>query len=292
LSYLSLFSPAKINLFLAITGRREDGYHDLVSLAAPLDWGDTLHVSAGSGTVLTCDDPTLAVDETNLIMKASAAFRASTGWTGGVQFRLEKRIPVGAGLGGGSSNAVAALRALNQLAGFPLDNTGLRRLAAGLGSDCALFLEDSPVIMRGRGEIITPFTPEEHTRLRGRRLLLFKPAFGVSTAWAYAQMAADPALYRATDKAETHLQNWREDRDVDLADLCGNNMEPVVFARYPALPALYDLLEQRFGLSPRMSGSGSASFAFPSEDADLMQIEGCIREAWGPHAFVLSTALA
>jgi 4-diphosphocytidyl-2-C-methyl-D-erythritol kinase len=99
LSNFSLFSPAKINLYLAITGRRADGYHDLVSVVAPLNWGDTLHVTTASDTVLTCDDPTLAIDETNLILKATAAFRADTGWKDGVHFRLDKRIPVGAGLG-------------------------------------------------------------------------------------------------------------------------------------------------------------------------------------------------
>uniref|UniRef100_UPI00404A784D 4-(cytidine 5'-diphospho)-2-C-methyl-D-erythritol kinase n=1 Tax=Cephaloticoccus sp. TaxID=1985742 RepID=UPI00404A784D len=292
MSNFSLFSPAKINLYLAITGRRADGYHDLVSVVAPLNWGDTLHVTTASDTVLTCDDPTLAIDETNLILKATAAFRADTGWKDGVHFRLDKRIPVGAGLGGGSSNAVAALRALNQLAGYPLDHDGLRHIAAGLGADCVLFLEDTPVMMRGRGEIIERLSTAEHARFMGRRLLLFKPGFGVSTAWAYAQMARDPANYLSSNLAEAHWQSWREAPAVQLGELCQNNMEQVVFTKYPALPALYSGLTEQFGLQPHMSGSGSASFIILEEGTDPAQVASYIREAWGPHAFVLSVALA
>ena len=121
MSTLSIFAPAKVNLFLAITGRRADGYHDLVSVVAPVEFGDTLRVEVqvgGGGAArfeLGCDDAAVPVDETNLVWKAARAFVAATGWTGGAQFFLEKRIPMGAGLGGGSSDAVAALRALNEL---------------------------------------------------------------------------------------------------------------------------------------------------------------------------------
>jgi 4-diphosphocytidyl-2-C-methyl-D-erythritol kinase len=124
---LILFSPAKINLFLAITGRRADGFHDLVSVVAPLDFGDHLELRpAAAGTfVLECDEPAVPLGEENLILRAAREFVAGTGWRGGARFRLRKRIPIGAGLGGGSSNAVAALRGLNQLSGGALDPAGV-----------------------------------------------------------------------------------------------------------------------------------------------------------------------
>jgi 4-diphosphocytidyl-2-C-methyl-D-erythritol kinase len=157
----TIFSPAKINLFLAVTGRRADGYHDLVSVVAPLDFGDLLIAEtgerkpeAGRQFDLECNDPEVPVDGNNLILKAAKAFVVATGWMEPVAFRLDKRIPVGAGLGGGSSNATATLLALNQLSGANLGRAELAGLAAGIGSDCPLFLEGGPVIMRGRGERI------------------------------------------------------------------------------------------------------------------------------------------
>src|SRR5882724_8325092 len=120
---LVVFSPAKINLFLAITGRRPDGFHDLLSVAAPLTFGDTQWIEPRADEVfsLTCDDPELTCDETNLVMRAARAFREATQWQGGATFRLTKRIPAGAGLGGGSSNATSTLLGMNTLAGYPLN---------------------------------------------------------------------------------------------------------------------------------------------------------------------------
>ena len=153
MSTITRVAPAKLNLFLAITGRREDGFHELVSVVAPLKFGDTLRVEPATEFSLGCDVPDVPVDGTNLVLRAAQAFAAASGWRGGARFFIEKRIPMGAGLGGGSSNAVAALRALNVLAGPAqgLAPEALARVAAQLGSDCPLFLHDGPVVMRGRG---------------------------------------------------------------------------------------------------------------------------------------------
>ena len=171
----TIFSPAKINLFLAVTGLRTDGFHDLVSVAAPLHFGDQLIAVVDSGErnspaqfSLECDVPDVPVDGSNLVLKAAAAFAAATGWGESVAFRLEKRIPVGAGLGGGSSNATAALLALNQLSGADLDRATLGALAAAVGSDCPLFLGSGPVIMRGRGEQIEPLPQHMDCGIGGR----------------------------------------------------------------------------------------------------------------------------
>lgn len=286
------FSPAKLNLFLAITDRREDGFHNLVSVAAPLSWGDTLHAELSDATRLTCDNPEVPCDETNLVLKAVAAFREATGWGGDVKLYLEKRIPMGAGLGGGSSNAVATLRTLNTLTGDLLPIAAMRQIAAGLGADCALFVEDAPVIMRGRGECVEVLDESGCSRLRGRRVLVFKPAFGISTPWAYGQMIAHPEHYCRADDAEAHLKRWRETVQAPLSDLLANNMQAIAFLKYPALPAMHGMLREEFGLNPVMSGSGSASFALLKEDVETGAIEARIREMWGAGAFMTTAILA
>lgn len=296
---VAIFSPAKINLFLAVTGRRDDGYHDLVSLVAPLDLGDLLNADteahaaeSGKQFSLECGNPEVPADDSNLILRAAKAFALRTGWKEGVAFHLTKRIPIGAGLGGGSSNATAAIKALNQLSGANLGNQELGALAAGIGSDCPLFLEGGPVIMRGRGERIEVLRGPAAHRLRGQAVLVFKPSFGVSTEWAYRQIAVGaPQSYLPAPEAERRL-SILIDGSSDLGGALLNNLEPVVFRKFVALPALLDQLRSRFGLTPRMSGSGSACFALLPPDAPRPEIIGAIRESWGEACFVQIAAIA
>ena len=288
-----LAAPAKLNLFLAVTGRRADGFHDLVSLVTPVEWGDTLTIEAATDFSLTGDDPAVPSDETNLVLRAARAFAAATGWRGGAKFFLEKRIPMGAGLGGGSSNAAAALRALNTLAGNPLAPPALAAVAAQVGSDCALFLNGGPVVMRGRGERVEPVAAEPAARLRGRRVVMFKPDFGISTPWAYARMAAKPETYLPESQAEEQLAEWLGDNSAAAERLLFNHLEAVAFAKHLALPTLLEELRTRFALAPRMSGSGSACFALLPESAPVpvAAITAAIRAAWGPSAWVVETRL-
>ena len=297
---VTLFSPAKLNLFLAVTGRRADGFHDLVSVAAPLDFGDDLGATVAAGRdrfTLACDVAEVPVDATNLILKAATTFAAAAGGSGSVDFRLTKRIPIGAGLGGGSSNAAAALRLMNGLAGpAALPEDRLVALAATLGSDCALFLHAAPVVMRGRGERVTALPARAAQRIRGRRVLLFKPAFGISTPWAYGRMAAaaragDAAIYLAEATAERQLAAW-VDGDAPLEELLFNNMETVAFGKFVALPVLLEKLRREFGVAARMSGSGSACFALLRDDQAAEPIAAVIRAAWGATAFVQVARLA
>lgn len=292
---LTVFAPAKLNLFLAVTGRRADGFHDLVSVVTPLDWGDALTATPAARFSLTCSDPAVPIDDSNLVLRAAAAFGAATGWSGGAAFHLEKRIPMGAGLGGGSSDAVAALRALARLA----DSAGalapdrLATVAAGLGSDCPLFLSDGPVVLRGRGERVQPLPAAAARRLRGRRVLVFKPAFGIATPWAYGRLAAQaPAGYLPADEAEARLERWLSDPAAAAETLLFNNMEPPAFSKFVALPVLLDELRARFGLAPRMSGSGSACFTLLDEQTDPAPVVAAVRDAWGDSAFVQVARLA
>jgi 4-diphosphocytidyl-2-C-methyl-D-erythritol kinase len=282
-----IFSPAKINLFLAITGRRADRFHDLVSVVAPLDFGDDLNVTPGADGAFTlaCNDPAVPTAESNLVLRAARAFVAATGWRGGAHFRLQKNIPVGAGLGGGSSNAVATLRALNQLAGGPLDSDALSALGAALGSDCPLFLQSGPVVLRGRGEVVAPLPAAAAHGLRGRRVLLFKPGLAISTPWAYGRMAAAPRTYLPAAVAEARLAAWLEG-GCTTEQFLFNNMEEVVFAKFLVYPVLLDALRGDFGLAARMSGSGSACFALLPADTPVQAVVVRIREFLGAAAFV------
>lgn len=296
---VTVFSPAKINLSLAITGRRADGFHELVSVVARLGFGDTLHAeladrgaAEGERATLACDAPGVPTDESNLVLRAARLFADETGWRGGVRFTLEKRIPVGAGLGGGSSNAVAALRALEQLSGIVLTPERRLALAAALGSDCPLFWHEAPVVMRGRGERVEPLPEEAAGRLRGRRVLVFKPDFGVATAWAYQALAARPEWYADAAAEEARLAAWIADPEAPAESLLANTLERPVFAKWTALPALLAWLRERHGARARMSGSGSACFAWLEEDANEGELIATIRGAWGVEAFVQATALA
>ncbi len=287
--------PAKLNLLLAVVGRRPDGFHELVSAVTPVEFGDTLTVEPADGFSLTCDDPAVPDGETNLVLKAAHAFRSATGWTGGARFTLTKRIPMGAGLGGGSSDAAAALLALNGLAGELLGPAALAQVAAEVGSDCALFLPGGPVVMRGRGERVERLRELAATRLRGRRVLIFKPGFAVATPWAYAQLAArSRGGYRPGAEAEARLSNYlyAVSEGAPGDEQLFNDLERDVFAKFVALPVLLEQLRKQFGLAPRMSGSGSACFASLPEGAPVAAIMAAVRAAWGGSAFVIETKLA
>jgi 4-diphosphocytidyl-2-C-methyl-D-erythritol kinase len=294
LSTLTVPAPAKINLFLAVTGRRADGFHDLVSVAVPLLWGDEIAVETGGSLFsLQCDSPGVPIDGSNLVVRAATAFAEATGWRGGARFSISKKIPMGAGLGGASSDATSALRALNTLAGHPLEGAALARVASQVGSDCALFLSDGPVVMRGRGERVEPLPKEAYRRIRGMRVLIFKPGFPVPTAWAYGRLVAGaPHSYIRESKAEAALAAWIAKSGASAELLQFNSMEAPVFEKFPALPILLGEFRRRFNLSARMSGSGSACYALLTENADAGPLCALVREAWGPAAFVVETRIA
>lgn len=295
---VAVFSPAKINLFLAVTGRRPDGFHDLVSLVAPLQFGDTVWLRVGAGetgaVTLTCDEAAVPLGAENLAVRAAEAFRRRTGWSAPLAITLAKRIPMGAGLGGGSSNAAAVLRALNTLCRSPLTREVLLELAASLGSDVPLFLENAPCVMRGRGERISPLGPQMRARFSGRRLLLFKPDFSISTPWAYGQLAGLPGGggYVAPETAEAKLAAALASGLSDGSGLF-NSFEQVAFRKFVALPELVDRLKVEPGVEGvLLSGSGSACFALLSPQAVVAPLAQIVREAIGPESFLVETSLA
>jgi 4-diphosphocytidyl-2-C-methyl-D-erythritol kinase len=247
---ISLAAPAKINLSLRIMGKRPDGFHDLETLMVPIALADEVEISHAPeyGISLTCNDPDIPTGSDNLCVKAVEAFRKETGIAHGIAISLMKRIPHGAGLGGGSSDAAAVLRGMNELFDHPLVAEELALLAAGLGSDVPFFLHDCPTVCRGRGEIL-----EEAPAIPERRILLIKPPFPVATAWAYNRYAEmRESRMNLTQDPPQHLG------PIDLV----NDLEPPVFEKYLLLQAMKQwLLEQSAVESAFMTGSGSTMVA-------------------------------
>jgi 4-diphosphocytidyl-2-C-methyl-D-erythritol kinase len=259
LTALRLRSPAKVNLGLWVGNRRPDGYHDLVTVIAPIELADTLTIRrAQTGIAVRCDSPEVPSDEQNLAGKAAHAFFASTGIESGCRITIVKRIPVGGGLGGGSSNAATALLGLNRLFGSPLSLPQLRRIGGALGSDVPVFLARGPCVARGRGDRL------RRIRLPRLRLLLYFPGHGVSTSWAYAALdrrrAARPGLTPPTLLPRLLSLYLRHNEPERAAPLLANSFEPVVFRRYPKLSRAKSLLLASGADAAALSGSGSTVY--------------------------------
>ena len=283
-------SPAKLNFFLAVTGRRPDGFHDIVSVAAQLDFGDTLRLEplAGGSDSLECAMPGVPLDVSNLVLRAARAWRDAGGGAPPVRFVLEKRVPPESGLGGGSGNAVATLRGLERAASRPLGAAAIERIAASIGSDCTLFLHGGPVIMRGRGEQIEPLPEPAAARLCAGELLVIRPGVGVGTAWAYGRLVRGaPGSYLDGKDAEARVAAWIAGGENDA--LSFNSFEPVVFEKFVGLPVLARRLERRHGLKLRLSGSGSACFAWLRDETKWDSLVADVREALGEGCLAVRT---
>jgi 4-diphosphocytidyl-2-C-methyl-D-erythritol kinase len=276
-------APAKLNLTLAVTGRRADGFHELVSLVASLSLSDELRLRIGQPPGLACDDPSLPVDGDNLVLKAAAAYRRRRPDTPTGRFELIKRIPHGAGLGGGSSDAAAALRLLDRASGAPLGSVALEEIAAEVGSDCPYFIRGQAAVMRGRGERLEILPENARAALAGRRVFVIKPPFGVPTPEAYGLLARS-GKYRPASRADAEMAGWLARPSADPASL-GNDLEAPVFSKYLALPVAVREIERATGVRFHLTGSGSACFAFVPDDLEPAGVRSACVAAWGPSAW-------
>ncbi len=241
---IELFAPAKINLDLRILGRRADGFHELSTRMAPVSLGDRLRLALRSEREISflCDDPRIPAGAENLVSRAARLFADSFGLPGGLTISLEKRLPSGAGLGGGSSDAAVTLLALRRLLGYPSSRDDLVPLASSLGSDVPFFLVQKPAVCRGRGEIVFP-----EPWLGPRHGLLLFPGFPVPTPWAYRAYASNPR-----PGEERGGPPWGPVR---------NDLEPAVCEKYLWIGVARDwLLREAGALLAMMSGSGSSVF--------------------------------
>lgn len=245
---LKYTAPAKINLSLKILGKREDGFHKVDLVMARLDLEDELDFHNSRTTTLLCDTPGVPTDESNLVFRAVREFEKVYGRKAKQRITLTKRIPHGAGLGGGSADAGVTLRALNEIIGTNYDDEELQAMAANLGSDVPFFL--NPVLSRctGRGEIVTPL-PAFATW--SSPVVLLKPQFGVSTPGAYKAFAGARRLKGIPYGVQ----------EVDGLRLV-NDLEKPVYEKFPVLGMMKRwLLEQDGVRAAQMSGSGSTMYA-------------------------------
>jgi 4-diphosphocytidyl-2-C-methyl-D-erythritol kinase len=241
-----VWCPAKVNLYLRVVGRRPDGYHEVVTVMQPLTLADALSVTlAGTGISLTCDHPDLPLGEENLVWRAARRFQEETGLTPGVRLSLTKRIPVAAGLGGGSSDAAGTLLALNELAGKPLGPGQLQRLASQLGADVPFFLGRTPAVGRGIGTQLSPVT------LLPYWYLLVNPGVPLSTRWVYENLdLANGPLLPATEAWDPeHPEDWVR-----------NDLGTVAVKRFPELAQLMAGLDAAGAWCRGISGSGPTLF--------------------------------
>lgn len=290
---LTLECPAKVNLMLSVHGVRPDGFHALNSIVAPLEFCDTLTVghAAERADRLKCDDPAVPVSADNLILRAAALFRDISGQAVYFDFDLKKRIPMGAGLGGGSSDAAVALKAMNVLAGEPLSHKGLLDAAATLGSDCPFFIDGAMVRMSGRGEQLEALPASIQKRLSGQRIVLFRPDFGVPTAWAYGQLRArGAAAYESERAAKERIERFAARAKGDFRELLFNSFEAVVGKKYLAIACLLERLRAQ-GFASLMSGSGSCCFALIGDAAEVERLRGFCVDAFGEGSFFVESRL-
>jgi 4-diphosphocytidyl-2-C-methyl-D-erythritol kinase len=255
---MQVFAPAKINLSLKILGPRDDGFHEIETLIVPISLCDEMKIEKNEGGIeFRCDDPFVPLSDDNLVIQAAKSFFVATELEPAVSIELKKKIPLGAGLGGGSSDAASTLLALNHLFEANLTHDELAELGATAGSDVPFFVFESPAICRGRGEVVTPIQLPERLSI-----LLLKPAFVVPTQLAYS---------RWQDSREIPDVPYAAQQFADQTFI--NDLERPVFEKFVFLARLKIwLLKQPEVDAALMSGSGSTVFAVirPNADADLL----------------------
>ena len=283
---LRLKSPCKVNLLLNILGKRPDGFHELETIMQPVNYCDDLAFErSGTGIELTCSDPGLAVDGSNLVHRAAAVFLATAKISDGVKIHLEKRIPLAAGLGGGSGNAATTLRGLNELFGLPLGVAKLGELAASLGSDINFFLQDRPALAIGRGEQVESLEP--FPALCGKAFLLFHPGFGISTPWAYQNLARFPvALNGQKGRAHALVTSLQTSDLKAAAPGFYNSLEAPALDKFPVLKLYQQFLVASGALVSLMSGSGSTTFAIAENLAAADSLAEKFRARFGSQGWM------
>jgi 4-diphosphocytidyl-2-C-methyl-D-erythritol kinase len=251
-------SPAKINLLLRVLRKRDDGYHDIISVIQPISLYDEVSIEVGSGEGIRvgCNRPEVPTDRTNLAYKAAELFLKTTGLECSVRVKIIKNIPVGAGLGGGSSDAAAVLLALNELLKAGVTQKRLMEIGAELGSDVPLFMLKGPVVATGRGEVLRCI------ELPTYQYVLVNPGFSVSTEWAYANL---DLTKRDEDNnltySEEPFRNEGSFADADkLSEFLANDLEAVTAPNYPDISRVKRMLIELGACGALMSGSGPTVF--------------------------------
>lgn len=284
---IRITAPAKVNLFLRIMAREESGFHQLETLFQALELGDSVIVHPGGREIaLVLEGPPMGPPEKNLAYRAARAFRRMTGLEEGVEIHLEKKVPIQAGLGGGSSDAAAVLRAMDLVFPGRVSRSQLLSLAAGLGSDVPFFLSSSPLALAwGRGQRLLPLPP-----LSRAPVLVAVPPEGVSTVEAYGRLARTREERSSVPKPALHDLQALSDWDT-LGQLTENDFEKVILAAHPLLGRLKEAMEgtgSRFAL---LSGSGSALFAVYREEDQARYAAVHLQASFSSTRFLLTHTL-
>jgi len=245
--HLKLFSPAKLNLFFRVLHKREDGFHEIASLYQAISLGDTITISLAEKDQLTCSDPNLPCDSSNLIAKALEAYRHQSGLRFKVQIHLEKKVPMQAGLGGGSSNAATAMWGINALSPQPVSEELLGKWTASFSSDAPFFFSQGTAYCRGRGERIEAVAPLPDTHL-----WIAKPQEGLATPLVYRHCRPTELLQRDPDQSLRDLMQGKPQYF--------NDLEIPAFSLMPSLASLRQKLLQLGFTHATMTGSGTAFF--------------------------------
>jgi len=284
-------SPCKVNLLLNILGRRPDGFHELETVLHPVNLFDEIRFErGGDGIQFTCDAPALPVDSQNLVFRAAEAFLKLHNPRAGVRIHLQKKIPLAAGLGGGSGNAATTLLALNELFDRPLSTVNLNGLAASLGSDVPFFLQSHPALATGRGEKIQPL--DFFPALRARAFLLIHPGFGIATAWAYQSLARFPVALNGKPGRAAELITRLQAKDWPAAaDGFYNSLEAPALEKYPVLALFQEFLRANGALAALMSGSGSTTFAIAENQAAAELLAEKIKAKFGKNYWTAVVAI-
>jgi 4-diphosphocytidyl-2-C-methyl-D-erythritol kinase len=242
------FPPCKINLGLTILSKREDGFHDIETCFYPVPWTDILEIIPSPQTEFTSSGiPVPGNPEENLCVRAYHLLRTDFG-IGPVKIHLHKILPMGAGLGGGSSNAAHTLLLLNTIFNLGLPVPRLQQYAAKLGSDCSFFVQDSPMMGSGRGEVLS----EVRISLSGLQLVLVKPSIHVSTQQAYAGIVPQQPKVKIADIIRQPVNTWK--------GILKNDFEESIFKDHPLLRDIKEKLYSKGAIYASMSGSGSTIF--------------------------------
>ena len=280
---ITVNGEAKINLTLDILGKRPDGYHEVSMVMQSVSLHDTLQLERiPEGIELSIDVPWLEADETNLAYRAAARILAYGRVSGGVRIQLQKRIPMAAGLAGGSADAAAVLRGVNELYGLNLSLDELCSLAAQLGSDIPFCLCGGTMLATGRGEVLKRLPP-----VPAFWVVLAKPPISVSTAWAYQHYDAEGA--------ERHPDNEAMCRAIaagsreELAPLLCNVLESVTIKQYPVIAAYKEKMLQQGAMVSMMSGSGPTGFGLLGTRAAAERLAAVLREQTDADVFVCHT---
>ncbi len=284
-------SPCKVNLILNILGKRADGFHELETVMQPVNFCDELAFErAGNSIQLSCSDTSLPTDARNLVFRAATKFLAAAEISDGVKIHLEKKIPLAAGLGGGSGNAATTLLALNELFGQPLTLAKLDELAASLGSDIPFFLYGKPALAVGRGEKVA--TLENFPALRGKAFFLIHPGFGIATPWAYQNLARFPAaLNGEKGRAQKLIAKLQTEDLRAAADDFYNSLEAPALEKFPVLSLYQEFLREQGALAALMSGSGSTTFAIAENLAAAETLVEQFKSQFGPNGWTAAVKI-